>query len=151
MIHFSHASHSLSLQTNRSINKYINTFQALSSQGVAGYDNDSAYKNLLNCHPFSPCPNVSVKPSVDYWWLYFACELFLKARSFKTLCTTFVGCSYWYNCSCCCDYLLYLTRLMNHLLSGKALPCLAPWVCGAPLTALVKRSGGVRPIAVSGV
>ena len=41
-----------------------------------------------------------------------------------------------------------LTRLMNFLLSGKASPSLAPWLCGAPLTALLKKNGGVRPIAV---
>ena len=40
---------------------------------------------------------------------------------------------------------------MNHLLSGKAPSCLAPWLCGAPLTALRKKGGGVRPIAVGEV
>ena len=49
------------------------------------------------------------------------------------------------------DYLHVLTRFMNFLLSGKASPLLAPWVCGAPLTALLKKNGGVRPIAVGEV
>jgi len=40
---------------------------------------------------------------------------------------------------------------MNYLLSSKAPPCLAPWLCGAPLTALLKKGGGVRPIAVGEV
>jgi len=40
---------------------------------------------------------------------------------------------------------------MNHLLAGKGPSCLAPWLCGAPLTALLKKSGGVRPIAVGEV
>ena len=40
-----------------------------------------------------------------------------------------------------CDCLLSLTRLMNHLLSGKDPSCLAPWLCGTPLTALLKREG----------
>ena len=40
---------------------------------------------------------------------------------------------------------------MNHLLSGKAPSCLSPWLCGAPLTALLKKGGGVRPIAVGEV
>ena len=42
------------------------------------------------------------------------------------------------------EWLLSLTCLMNHLLSGKAPPCLAPWLCGAPLTALLKKGGGVH-------
>ena len=49
------------------------------------------------------------------------------------------------------DCLLALTRLMNFLLSGKVSPLLAPWLCGAPLTALFKKNGGVRPIAVGEV
>ena len=40
-----------------------------------------------------------------------------------------------------------LTCLMNFLLSGKASLSLVPWLCGAPLTALLKKNGGVRPIA----
>ena len=41
-----------------------------------------------------------------------------------------------------------LTCLTNHLLSGKALSCLAPWLCGVPLTSLLK---GVHLIAVGEV
>ena len=40
---------------------------------------------------------------------------------------------------------------MNHLLSGKAPSCLAAWLCGAPLTALLKMGGCVQPIAVGKV
>ena len=41
-----------------------------------------------------------------------------------------------------------MTRFVNLFLSGKRPPQLAPWLCGAPLTALQKRNGGIRPIAV---
>ena len=41
-----------------------------------------------------------------------------------------------------------MTRFLNLFLSGKGPPQLAPWLCGAPLTALQKRNGGIRPIAV---
>ena len=34
------------------------------------------------------------------------------------------------------------------MLSGKASPSLASWLCGAPLTAFLKKNGGVRPIVV---
>ena len=49
------------------------------------------------------------------------------------------------------ECLLSLTRFMNHLLSGKAPSCLAPWLCGAPLTALLKKGGDIRPITVGEV
>ena len=42
-----------------------------------------------------------------------------------------------------------MTRFVNLFLSGKGPPQLAPWLCvAAPLTALQKRNGGIRPIAV---
>ena len=44
-----------------------------------------------------------------------------------------------------------LSHLMCHLLSGKADVRIAPWFCGAPLTALLKKQGGIRPIAVGEV
>jgi len=37
---------------------------------------------------------------------------------------------------------------MNFLLAGKASPLLAPWLCGAPLIAPLKKNRGVCPIAV---
>ena len=46
------------------------------------------------------------------------------------------------------DCLHQLTRLVNFLLSGAAHKYVAPWVCGAPITALHKKNGGVRPVAV---
>ena len=49
------------------------------------------------------------------------------------------------------DCLHALTRLTNFLLSGKASPLLAPWFCGVPLTALLKKNGVVRLIAVGEV
>lgn len=42
-----------------------------------------------------------------------------------------------------------LTRSGNVLALGKAPPVIAPCIAGAPLTALSKRDGGVRPIAVA--
>ena len=40
---------------------------------------------------------------------------------------------------------------MNHLLSVKGPSCLAPWLCGAPFTVLLKKGGGVHLIAVGEV
>jgi len=44
--------------------RYSNALQALSSQSVAGYDDDSAYQELLARHPSSPCPDIGVKSTV---------------------------------------------------------------------------------------
>lgn len=41
-----------------------------------------------------------------------------------------------------------LTALVNMLAAGRAPTSVSKWVCGAPLTALTKPTGGVRPIAV---
>ena len=40
---------------------------------------------------------------------------------------------------------------MNHLLSGKDPSCLAPWLCGTPLTTLLKKGGGIRLIVAGEV
>jgi hypothetical protein len=46
------------------------------------------------------------------------------------------------------DALTSLTNLTNHLVAGLAPRELAPFVAGAPLMALVKAGGGLRPIAI---
>ena len=37
---------------------------------------------------------------------------------------------------------------MSKLLAGKIDPRIGPWLSGAPLTALIKKTGGDHPIAV---
>ena len=44
-----------------------------------------------------------------------------------------------------------LTRFVNTLLSGRADHPLSPWLVGAPLTALKRPAGGLRPAAVGDV
>ena len=44
-----------------------------------------------------------------------------------------------------------LTRLVNSLLAGRIDSNITPWLSGAPLTALRKKTGGYRPIAVGDV
>ena len=46
------------------------------------------------------------------------------------------------------ECLVAFTKWINLLLSGLGHPLLAPWLCGAPLTALNKKSGGFCPIAI---
>jgi hypothetical protein len=44
-----------------------------------------------------------------------------------------------------------LVSLVNTLVSGRAPSTFATWLCGAPLTALAKPNGSVRPIAAGEV
>ena len=44
-----------------------------------------------------------------------------------------------------------LTRCISLLLSGKVDVSISPWLSGAPLTALNKKSGGIRSIAIEEV
>ena len=46
------------------------------------------------------------------------------------------------------EALASLTRLTNHMVAGLAPRELAPFIAGAPLMALVKQGGGLRPIAI---
>ena len=46
---------------------------------------------------------------------------------------------------------MLLLALSLKMLSGKLDRRIAPWLCGAPLTALRKKSSGFRPIAVGDV
>ena len=47
------------------------------------------------------------------------------------------------------SYINYgLTRLVNFLLSGAAHQYVAPWLCGATITALHKKNGWVHPVTV---
>ena len=46
------------------------------------------------------------------------------------------------------DALTSLTNLANHMVAGLAPRELAPFIAGAPLMALVKAGGGLRPIAI---
>jgi len=127
--------------------RYSNALQALSSQGVAGYDYDSAYQDLLARHPSSPCPDIGVKSTVpaltvDESMVLSCLRAFPKGTSpgasklrAQHLLDAIAGST----APAARDCLLSLTCLMNHLLSGNAPPCLAPWLCGAPLTALLKK------------
>ena len=46
------------------------------------------------------------------------------------------------------DYLHQLTCLVNFLLLGGTLHFVPPWLCGAPITALYKKNGGIHPTGV---
>ena len=109
--------------------RYSNALQALSSQGVAGHDDDSAYEDLLHRHSSSPCPDVSVLPSkpaltVDDSMVLSCLRAFPKGTSPGTsklraqhLLDVIVGST----APAARDCLLSLTCLMNHLFLEKLL------------------------------
>ena len=138
--------------------RYSNALQVLNSVGVAGHDDNNAYQDLLKRHPCSSCPIVT-SPSqssltIDESMVLICLRAFPKGTSpgasklrAQHLLHAIAGST----APAAKECLLSLTRFMNHLLSGKAPSCLAPWLCGAPLTALLKKGGGIWPIAVGEV
>ena len=133
-----------------------NAIQALSSQGVAETTNTKAFEELLSRHPFHPPPSVSIdlKPAlvVDESAVLSCLKAFPKGTSpgwsrlrAQHLLDAIVGTT----APSSHDCLAALTKFMNLLLLGKAPSCLAPWLCA--LTALFKKSGGVRRIAIGEV
>jgi len=137
-----------------------NTLQALTSTGVADHDDDGAYRELLKCHPISPCPDSNDFPSapsvtVDESMVLMCClKGFPKGASpgaSKLHAQHLLDAVSGSTAPAANECLRSLTCFMNLLLSGKGPTCLAPWLCGTPLTALLKKGGGVRLIAVGEV
>lgn len=135
---------------------YGKAVRALDSAGIAAPGDPSALGDMIRRHPQSPLPQFNeaipsplvIQPSQ----VQSALQSFPRGSSpgFSQL-----RIQHLYDVICCCtapssqDCLSQLTRWLNHLLSGKVHPVLAPWLCGASLTALLKpNNGGHRPIAV---
>ena len=135
--------------------RYGNALRALGARGVASYDNVAARDDLIHRHPQNVVPSRSsdvpvslvVEPSI----VLYALRSFPKGTSpgssalrpqhlLDAVCGSISPAAF--------ECLSNLTRFVNALLAGKLDSRLAPWFCGAPLTALVKGSGVFRPIAV---
>ncbi len=134
---------------------YSKAVQALGSLGVASPDSPTALQELIVRHPLGALPlevtDIPSNLSVSCLQVSTAITRFPKGSSpgasqlraqhlYDAICGTTVPAAQ--------DCLSALTKWINLLLSGKANPIIAPWLCGAPLTALIKKGGGVRPIAV---
>ena len=138
--------------------RFSNALRALSSHGCASHDNETAMQELKNCHPEHVLPSWScdVPPPlvVDKQSVLSALEGFPKGSSpgfsqlrAQHLLDAIKGTNV-PDAQICLEN---LTRLMSLLLSGKLDRNISPWLSGAPITALYKKSGGVRPIAVGDV
>ena len=130
--------------------------QSLGSSGIADSNNPQALQDLLRRHPQAIIPDTedTIPPTlcVNTNLVMVALKSFRKDTSPgashlrpQHLRDAVCGNSTPSSESCLSE----LTKFMNLLLSGKAHPLFAPWLCGAPLTALVKpNNAGFRPIAV---
>ena len=138
--------------------RYSDALQALGSRGCASHDSSEALEELANRHPVHDLPAwlEEVPPSlvVDSQEVISALEAFPNGSSpgyshlrAQHLIDAIRGCNVPEAQSC----LENLTRLMCLLLSGKLDRNISPFLSGAPLTALQKKAGGIRPIAVGEV
>ena len=138
--------------------RYGNALRALGSRGVASYDNVAARDDLIHRHPQnvvpSRCSDVPVSLVVEPSVVLYALCSFPKGTSSTSPGSSALRPQHLLDAVCgstspaASECLSNLTRCVNALLAGKLDSRLAPWFCGAPLTALVKGSGAFCPIAV---
>ena len=135
--------------------RHGNALRALGSLGVASFNDTSAREELLRCHPHSelPCPSSSVPAplTVQPSLVLLALHSFQRGTSpgSSALCPQhLLDAVCGSTAPTAVECLHSLTRCINGLLAGTLDSRLAPWFCGAPLTALVKKGGSFRPIAV---
>ena len=125
--------------------------------GCASSDNMEALSELVSRHPEHPLPSrpddYSVPPHilVDSEAVLMVLRAFLQGNNLggtrlrdQHILDAVVGITAPVATVCLAE----LTLLMNILLAVRMDHRAAPWLVGAPVTALVKKGGGFRPIAV---
>ena len=135
--------------------RHGNVLRALGSRSVASHDNVAARDDLIRRHPQNVVPSqfsdVPVSLVVELSVVLYALCSFpqgtspgISALRPQHLLDAVCGST----SPAASECLSNLTKCVNALLAGKLDSRLAPWFCGAPLTALLKGSGAFRPIAV---
>ena len=141
--------------------RFADAMRSLTSQGCASSNAEDALQDLYHRHPQNPLPSVSMDSSsspppltITPANVITALKAFprgtspgatrLRAQHLLDAVTGSVAPS-----SQLC--LEQLTRFMSSMLAGELDDRIAPWLTGAPLTALLKKKGGFRPIAVGEV
>ena len=134
---------------------FAKAVQSLGSSGTAAPNDMEALDELLHRHPQHALPDWSndIPPSltVSPDSVFAALRGFPKASSpgaSQLQCQHLLDAIDANTSPSAKDCLDRLTRLLCFLLSGRADVRIAPWLCGAPLTALFKKQGGIRPIVV---
>ena len=135
--------------------RYIDAVRSLSSEGCADHNNSAAYEELLSRHPDCQLADCSygTPPSlvVESKDVLSSLLSFPKGSSpggsqlraqhlLNAICCTIAPAAQF-----CLDS---LTVFMNNLVAGKLPTCIAPCLVGALLTAVKKKNGGYKPIAV---
>ena len=138
--------------------RFSNAMKALGSLGCASPDDTSALTELRQRHPEHSLPawNEDIPPplTVSSASVLAALRAFPPATSLggsKLRCQHLLDAIDGTTTPSARDCLDRLTHFACFLLSGRADTRLAPWLTGAPLTALYKKQGGIRPIAVGEV
>ena len=140
--------------------RYSDAMQALGSIGYAPSDNVDALNDIMSRHPTHPLPVTpvghTIPPSLTVYQHAVSCALksfprgtspggsSLRVQHFLDITSGLTTPS----ASVC---LSELTSFLNVLLAGKLDFRAAPWMVGAPLIALQKKTGGFRPIAIGDV
>ena len=140
--------------------RYSDAMRALGFSGYAPSDNVDVLKDIISRHPTHPLPTIPVghiiPPPiiVDQHAVSCALKSFPRGTSpggsslrVQHLLDVTSGITT-PSASVC---LSELTSFLNVLLAGKLDLRVAPWMVGAPLIALEKKSGGFRPIAIGEV
>jgi len=138
--------------------RYSAAMQALGSRGCASPDDGPVLQEMFDRHPQHDLPEWSdnVPPALvaDSASVAAALQRFPRGSSpgaSKLRAQHLVDAVQGTTVPAAAECLAELTRFVNHLLGGHADRRIAPWLVGAPLTALLKPAGGVRPIAVGEV
>ena len=134
-----------------------NAIKALSSSSVASPEDSAVQAEILRRHPEGPAlvdsdlPDLPPAITVTAQSVFQVLKAFPKGSSpggFQLQAQHLLDAVSGFTAPAAQECLHQLTRLINFLLSGQASRLVAPWLCGAPITALHKKNGGVRPIAV---
>ena len=158
----SSTSNSPSISTTRALHwarlgRLGNAIKAMSSSGVADPEDELVQAEILKRHPKGPVlldadlPDLTPAITVTDHLVLKALKAFPKGSSpggFQLRAQHLLDAVSGFTAPVSQDCLHQLTCLVNFLLFGKAPRLMAPWLCGAPITALHKKNGGVRPIAV---
>lgn len=138
--------------------QYRKAIQALSSRGLAP-DNDETYQSLLDLHPQSlppTLPSSQAPPSATFSSsiVLAAIDSFPKGSSPGP---SGLRPSHLHEAAHCPsstrsqEFIEALTSVCLFAAKGNTPPDVIPYFCGATLIASLKKSGGVRPIAVGEV
>ena len=140
------------------VGRYSDAMQALGSHGCASPGDEEALQDMLRRHPHQDVPEWSDAPPaplvVEPEFVLAALKGFPRGSSpgsSKLRAQHLVDAISGTTVPAAVTCLAELTWFTNYHLAGRGDRRIAPWLVGAPLTALIKQPTGFRPIAVGEV